>query len=183
MFNSKIPLNSKNFQRIIQFFLFECPVETYKRIDKEKETDAERENQIHPHYNYHFHRVSHRGFSFADKELTGAKLNSFRAAMKRVAETDITLLAVDEINEIDLKSEFVIIKKNPGNVSDTEGLFYCIRNALAHGSFEVLNNKYYYFENRSGDKLKGIARLKEKTLLSWIGLFNMPIDEIKKAGK
>ena len=183
MSDSKIPFNSKNFQKILQFYLFECPVETYRHVKKEKEDISERENQINPRYNYHFYRVSHSGVSFADKGLVGSKLNSFRAAMKRVAETNILLLAVNEIPKIDYGQEYIVIKKNHDHVSDTNGLFYCIRNAFAHGNFEVTESKEYYFENRDNDKLKGVAKLKEKTLLSWIDLFNLDIDEIKKARK
>lgn len=183
MYDSEIPLNSRNFQRVIHFYLFECPVRTFNRKKKSKEGIIESEVQTHPKYNYHFSRVSNRGVTFANRGLDGAKLNSFRAAMKRVAETDIILLPVSEIPTIDTKQEYLFILKNPENVSVTEGYFYCIRNALAHGSFDVTDSKDYIFVNDDKGKLKGMGRVKEKTLLSWIDLFNMDIEDIKKAGK
>ena len=180
MYNSTIPINSRNFQKIVCFYLFECPVRTFT---KKIQNDAAIES-AHSKYDYQFHRVSNRGQSFADRGIQGAKLNSFRAAMKRVAAAEIQLLAVSEIPEvIDDTCEYLIIKANPNNVSNTEGFFYCIRNAFAHGSFNVTESKEYIFENICGDKVRGIGKLKEKTLLAWIELFYSSLEQIKNAGK
>ena len=180
MYNSTIPINSRNFQKIVCFYLFECPVRTFT---KKIQNDAAIES-AHSKYDYQFHRVSNRGQSFADRGIQGAKLNSFRAAMKRVAAAEIQLLAVSEIPEvIDDTCEYLIIKANPNNVSNTEGFFYCIRNAFAHGSFNVTESKEYYFTNTSRNKIKGIGKISEKTLLAWINLFNSSLEEIKNAGK
>ena len=144
------------------------------------------EGQPHPKYNYHFKRVSCRGQSFEDRGITGATLNSFRAAMKRVADTDIILKAVTDMSDLvsyEPDSEYLIIRKNENNVSNTEGLFYCIRNAFAHGSFDITESKVYVFENWKNGNLNGTAKIREKTLLSWIDLFFLDIEEIKKAGK
>lgn len=55
--------------------------------------------------------------------------------------------------------------------------FFHIRNALAHGRFEIKkhgNFLYYYFEDvqrdKDGSKLTARMVLKEKTLLNWIDL-------------
>ncbi len=186
MHKSDIPFNSKNFQAIITFYLFECPVRTYNRVNKSKENIEDTEGQPHPKYNYHFKRVSCRGQSFEDRGITGATLNSFRAAMKRVADTDIILKAVTDMSDLvsyEPDSEYLIIRKNENNVSNTEGLFYCIRNAFAHGSFDITESKVYIFENWKNGKLNGTAKIREKTLLSWIDLFFLDIEDIKKAGK
>ena len=183
LYQSSIPISNDNFQRILLFYLFECPVKTFNRVKKEKENPVDSSEQPHPKYNYHFKRVSYRGLSFADRGISGGKLNSFRAAMKRVADTNIILRAVDEITDIDSNHEYIIIKRNVGNVSDTEGFFYCIRNAFAHGSFEVSESRVYYFDNYVGDMLKGKAKIREKTLLAWIDLFNSDVEQLKSAGK
>lgn len=54
-----------------------------------------------------------------------------------------------------------------------------IRNAFAHGSFEVIG-KIYYFECYNKEDLRAIIRLKEKTLLSWIELIHIDISKLKK---
>lgn len=80
------------------------------------------------------------------------------------------------------RNDYIVIWKNEGNVSVTEGYFYCIRNAFAHGDFDV-SNKIYTFRNENGNKVKGLAKIKESSLLSWIELVNMDIDDIKRAGR
>jgi hypothetical protein len=71
--------------------------------------------------------------------------------------------------------------RNSDRISVTEGIFYCIRNAFAHGDFNVVGNMYY-FKNEHNNKIKGLARISERNLLMWIELVNMNIDDIKKAG-
>lgn len=181
-----IPITSKNFQRIIQFYLFESPVMTHQR--KTKEVLGRTPNQPHPKFDYGFRRVSKRGVTFADRNLDGAKLNSLRAAMMRV--TDVKLMAVDDgvarRAEAMGGAEYVVIRRNDYNVSVTGGFFYCIRNAFAHGDFDVVGkpgNRVYLLRNEAFGKLKGLARLKESSLLAWIDLVNMDIEDIKKAGR
>lgn len=178
-----IPLSSKNFQRIIQFYLFETPVRTYNK--KIKDVQGATIDQPHPKYNYEFKKVSKRGITFVDRNLDGAKLNTLRAAMIRV--TGVKLMAVEDgvtetVNEIDPSAEYIVIKKNDNNVSITEGYFYCIRNAFAHGDFDI-DGKVYTLRNEAGGKVKGVARLKESSLLAWIDLVSMDIENIKRAGK
>ena len=83
-----IPLSSKNYQRIIQFYLFECPVRTYEKTKKDE--PGRTEEQPHPKYNYDFKKVSKRGITFADRGLGGAKLNSLCAAMMRVTNVKLS---------------------------------------------------------------------------------------------
>ena len=40
-----IPLNNKNFQKIIKFYLFECPVRTVARIDKKQPNGGKRHRE------------------------------------------------------------------------------------------------------------------------------------------
>lgn len=178
-----IPISSKNFQRIIQFYLFETPVRTFKKTTKTE--PGATTDQPHPKYNYEFKKVSKRGITFADRSLDGPKLNSLRAAMVRV--TGVKLINVEDdvsgkAEEMGSTAEYIIIKRNDNNVSITEGYFYCIRNAFAHGDFNV-EDRVYTLKNEVGGKVKGMARLKESSLLAWIDLIAMDIEEIKKAGK
>ena len=176
-----IPLTDKNFQRILRFYLFETPVRTFCR--KKKDDPGATSDQPHPKFNYEFRKVSKRGITFSERGLDGPKLNSLRAAMVRM--TGVELHAVDddvEKNSEEMDAEYIIIKRNENNVSITEGYFYCIRNAFAHGDFDVEGN-VYTLKNEAGGKVKGMARLKEDSLLAWIDLVSMDIEEIKRAGK
>ena len=176
-----IPIEKANFQSIIWFYLFECPVRTRKR--KKNKLKVQGSSIPQPKYNYEYVRVCQRGKSFADRGLTGGNLNALRAAMKRVVSSETRVETVEEdVSSYSCSGEHLIVHKNEDNISDTEGLFYCIRNAFAHGSFEVIGDTYY-FENYSDGVLVGKGMLKESTLLMWKNLVDMSIEDIKMAGK
>lgn len=180
VFNNTIPFNRQSFQTIIRFYLFECPVRTYKKIKNKANGNVTKDR--HPKYHYVYYRVSHRGFTFYERGLNKNNLNTLRNAMKRAAP-GIILSAVDNIPIPPKADEYIVIKRNEDHVRITEGFFYCLRNGFAHGSFNV-DGKYYLIENHGEDNtLKGIARLKESTLLSWIRLCSMSPDELKVFGK
>lgn len=179
-FTSPIPLGRKKFQTIIGFYLFECPVRTFQI--KNKDIPGITVEDPHPKYTYDFSRVSRRGLTFRERGLDGPVLNSLRAAMKRAAP-GIILSGVTDDPVIPDADEYIIIRKNEKNCSITEGYFYCVRNGFAHGSFNI-EGRYYSFENRTiKNKLNGIARLKENTLIEWIRLCGMSASELKEYRK
>lgn len=175
-------MNSRSFQKIIKFYLFECPVRLRKPIPK-KDRDS---NDPQAKYKFLFKKVSKRGVTFDERGLDGAALNTLRAAMKRA--TGVTLKAVDDADSVsniaaDLEgSEYIVIKRNESNFSITEGYFYCIRNAFAHGDFEVVG-KEYILKNEDKGCVKGLARLSEKSLLAWIDLVELSVEDIRRAGR
>lgn len=196
--DTSIPLDSAAFRRIIEFYIFNCPARTHNPPSK-KLPPGIRYDQDH----YKFTDVSWRGKNFKERGLDGAKLNSLRAAMFRVCASgdlfykyctgendEVELELLPESTRANSVSEFIL--KKSGYISQTEGIFYAIRNSFAHGSFEVCKVipegkkraiTMYKLENINKGKTKAIIRLREKTLLNWIDLVNMPIEEIKRAGK
>lgn len=57
------------------------------------------------------------------------------------------------------------------NNSNTVGLFYAIRCALAHGAFSIhtcAGEKYYFLENKDKEVFKGRIVIKEESLISII---------------
>ncbi len=176
-------MDNKAFREIVDFYLLKCPVRVYTRVKKNKDERDSTNDQKHPKYDYYFTKVSKQGVTFEDRGLDGARLNSFRAAMKKVAETDIVLQSVDSIEQLKTENEYLVTKRNEGKVSVTEGYFYCIRNALAHGRFYIDDNKTYWFENYCGTSLRGVGKVREETLLAWIKLFNLDYESIKTIGK
>lgn len=193
-----IPLTSKAFLSIIDFYLFNCPARTHNEPNMKLTPDV-RYDEAH----YVFRNVCWRGKNFKDRGLDGGKLNSLRAAMMRMADSGkieyqyysadediVSLECISDSCKCDPTSEFIIRKGS--NISQTEGIFYAIRNSFAHGSFEVCKVvsdgkkraiTMYKLENIKKGKTKAIIQLREKTLLNWIELVNMPIEEIKRAGK
>ena len=178
---NEIPMGNASFQAIVKFYLLECPVRTYKR--KRIDSNSIAENVSHK-YEYVYTKVSKRGKTLKERGIDGSKLNTFRASMRRVAKN----IVLDAPNDIEIKKEqlrqmdeYLIVKGNEENCSITEGYFYFIRNAFAHGSFDVVDG-YFYLENHKNGKLRGVGKLSETTLLKWIELTEMPIEKIKNAG-
>ena len=69
--NSKTPLGDGNFQKIIEFYLFNCPCETEKGSES-KGTKS-------------YTRVSKRGVTLRSQGWTGGFLNTLLASMKHTS--------------------------------------------------------------------------------------------------
>ena len=105
-----IPLNNKNFQKIIKFYLFECPVRTVARIDKKQPNGGKRHRE--------YKKVSKMGKTFKERGLDGPNLNTLRAAMKKVTK-DLALVAIKDFiaeSDIPCNNEYVVIRKNDESV-------------------------------------------------------------------
>lgn len=155
-FEDSIPLAAKNFQKILSFYLFGCPVEG----------------------------TSIRADTFAQRGWKGSQFSTLKACMLEVAtpelkqryfpcvkcELDARFL---EMEKLDVLDEYcVFLKRDQKKVM--ESLFSAIRNALAHGSFTRKRHRktyVYFFANYDG-YLKAEIRLHEETLLNWINLVN-----------
>ena len=161
--SAQIPYSNKNFIKILDFYLFNCPVRHYGKINNPTGN---------PRYINTFPKVSVRGKTFAERGIEGQKLRTLRSAMRRATNDKIYDKTFTNENDILVESlrkgEICLTLKNE-NISQVDAIFYAIRNSLAHGSFCVDEN-YYYFESRNKGKLKARIRLKESTLLEWINL-------------
>ena len=73
---SVMPYKNKNFIKIIDFYLFNCPARhTYKLKDLTGKNE----------YNFSCSKVSARGKTFAERGIEGGALRALRAAMKRTS--------------------------------------------------------------------------------------------------
>ena len=179
----KIPLDNENFQTILRFYLFECPVTTESKVKGKK---------VKKH-------ISARGVALERQGWSGKTLNTLLSAMKRKASSGLKYIIVEASNDVqsivkseestsnqsDLEFEMVIFKENTV-MGKTKSIFYMIRNALAHGSFSVVETDsgcVYYFQSDKDGDVKGQLRLKEKTLLAWIKLVQTPVSELRRKGK
>jgi len=146
-----------NFLEIINFYLFECPYE----------------------------KSSHRGKTFTQKGWTKKYLVKLLDAMKDVAGISKEKCVHTSKEEVEKKSknflpgeEFLVYSSENGV---TKSIFKYIRNAFAHGSFNIYEKngeKFYYFENQKGGYINAKMSIKEITLLYWIKLFNIKPDRL-----
>ena len=163
--SSRIPYNDKNFQRIIDFYLFNCPVTMEGQKNKKPIKK----------------KVSKRAITFENKRWTGNLLTSLLRIMKNhiIFEETATPEAVKSSSEkMEIESNqsdpyFEMIVYYP-TIGKTKSIFYSIRNAFAHGSFSVVKEgkeSVYFLETEKDGNFRARIRLKEKTLLNWIELF------------
>lgn len=150
-----ILLRKKNFQKILRFFLFECPVQFYNGK-----------------------KVSVRGRTFKDRKLDKTGLNSLIAAMRRCS--NISINTVKQTPSVPSGVQEYLVVKERNDMSIVNAYYYSIRNALAHGSFQF-ENGYLTLENKHNGGLKAVGRIKESTLLRWIELCDMRISDLKTA--
>lgn len=88
-------------------------------------------------------------------------------------ELHSVLCELDVSDGYTLDREFFAYAK--GQKQMVEGLFYMIRNALAHGSFryhDTKDGKYLALQTSNKEKLRGRAVVKIETLKKWRSLLN-----------
>lgn len=179
---TKIPLKDPNFQRILEFYLFNCPSETEKGSNK-KGTKK-------------YVKVSKCATTLRAQGWTGRFLRTLLAAMKHTTsghleyytfKTDVNLdnevrKIEKEVPLLDINFEMIVMTER-SDMSKTSAIFYYIRNAFAHGSFSVIEEKgrkIYYLESAKGDLIKARIRLREDTLLKWIKDFSLSPNVLKR---
>ena len=143
---------------ILDFYLFNCPC-VMKNQNKDK-NDKEKEKTP----------VSQRGYSFGKYGFTAGKITSLLHSMKKDLANQVYSckreVNSDEISSANKSEEFIFYIPHD-RMSKTESIYYMIRNAFAHGSFNIKNGVYYLVSKKK-NKYKAIMKLKETTLLKWI---------------
>lgn len=133
------------FQRILQFFLFETPVDG----------------------------VSCRGKTFKEIGWSGSSrfqmLERLLKESTKIESDNWIFTEIDKIQQLNLIKrtdvQYVVSTHERGKV---QSMIYAIRNALAHGSFSRIDNELYLFENNYHGKLKAKILISEVSLLEWI---------------
>lgn len=148
-----IPMSNKNLQRIIKFYLFECPVKG-KSVRGKKFED--------------YGITKSPAFSALKKSMMENATLSLRKNYKPFVKGDLQV-SFDEMEKTSPTDEYcVFLKYDEKNVM--QSLFSAIRNAFAHGSFCIKRysgTPIYFLVNYDG-YLKAQIVLHESTLLSWI---------------
>lgn len=152
-FSGKLAISNSNLQKVLLFYLFECPVSGKSVRGKTFEEYGISGNSA---------------FSRLKKELlvsaTCSLRKNYKPSVKADLQAEISLMQV-----IEPPNEYcVFLKYDEKRVM--ESLFSAIRNAFAHGGFCVRRYdgvRIYYLSNFDG-YLKAEMALHEETLLSWI---------------
>lgn len=153
---ARIPLDDPTFQSFIEAFVFNCPSSTVTSKKKAKVKTWD--------------NVSARDCSFRTRDITGSLLITITAQIRRQLKNGLYKKAdkdenVDTIFDADPSAEKIVFKEN-SQMSDAEVVFYYIRNAFAHCSFEVVDDgeKYYKLVSSKKGVIKAQMILKESTL-------------------
>lgn len=179
---TRIPYNDPSFQKIIDFYLFNCPCE----IESKSKDNSQKYN-----------KVSKRAESLREQGWIEGKLNTLLAAMKHTKSGHLEYHIVNtstsienEVKRIEKEStlsdeyfEMIVITER-SDMNKTGSIFYYIRNALAHGSFSYIDidgKKIYYFECSKDNTVKAQIRLREESLLKWIKDFRMSPKKLRIA--
>lgn len=155
--------NNKNFLRIVDFYLFNCPV------DKKSKTN----------------QISVRNETFKGRKITDKTLRALLVDMKRCIDYYETVNLHDNVQDkvIAIESsrkfsnndfQLAVFCENT-DLGKTKTIYYTIRNALAHGAFSIKKSSkdnIYFFENKYNGIIKAQFRLNESTLIKWIELVN-----------
>ena len=153
--DSKLKLEDVSFQKIIKFYLFECPVPgKSSRGLKFKD----------------FGWIGSPKFSKLKKEMLGAATESLRKNYHPCSKDELKK-SLEVANDIEPENEYCIFLKS-GSKTVMQSLFSAIRNSFAHGSFsqrKYNGQKIYYMKNYN-NYLKAEIVLHEKTLLNWIDI-------------
>ena len=174
---SKIPYEDSNFILIIDALLFQCP-SSYAKSSK---------------------LVSYRSNSFRDRKIEKEMLIRLLTIIKKLfnnasfkcfeknedvgEELDKYLKANKTFKDEDF--EIVFFSKH-SDMSIAESFYYCLRNSLAHGAFEIKESKHgkiYLFENRKEGKIKTRMRIKEKTMLDLVEISKIKKSVLEKSRK
>ena len=187
---NNIPISNKQFQSIVKGFVFECPC--CNRLPKAIGMGADGKKKKRLLYN----PVSARALSFKKRGITGHLLTTILAQIRKPLaknnayaalkpSEDIAHAADDLIrNSVQSNNMFeMMVFHKRTDMPDAEAIYYYIRNAFAHGSFEVVDygsNMVYLIESSKEGKTKARMRLNEKTLIRYLELKDMTSSELKE---
>ena len=158
-FSGEIDLGNPAFQQILMFYLFECPVEFVSC----RSVSFERLGWL-PDTNLLTNTV---------KKYCQEKDVKYHSVSKLDYLMD-TLCTEDLYFQLYVKKEAVVFYNNLRN--QAKSLLNYIRNAFAHGSFEIQATEVgsvYILESRdpkASDEIRARIVLRENTLLDWINL-------------
>lgn len=187
--NQRIPITNTIFQEIINGLVFNCPSSTEHKVKIGVNDNGKAK------YKYKYIPVSARNASFRERGICKDLFVTILAQIRRPLSQTKTYALIENTESVELTVnsiistcplndpyyEIIVFQKRP-DMTDTEALYYYLRNAFAHGSFEVIgsnNGNVYLLESSRDGSARAQMRLKENTLKEYIKLANLTADEIK----
>lgn len=158
LFNDKIRFNSRYFQRILDFYLFHCPVDNQSVRGKNF-------SEFGWSGQKRFAKLKALMLSAASSELK----DRYKSCNKNDIEDVIKKFGLN-IQKPNLTEAVVFLSSEDRTVMGS--LYRAIRHSLAHGSFTIMTynkERYYLLENFDG-YCKARLILKESTLLKWVSI-------------
>lgn len=185
---SKIPYDK--LEKLVYTFIFLCPSSTIK---KEK---VGTNYKGKPAYKKTYVPVSARNCSFKERGITGSLLRTILVQIRNPLINKGTYVALENNISVEEKVEAILSDKTlkdptfdilvfhkRSDMPETEAIFYYIRNAFAHGSFQIQsseNGNVYLLESKKNKIITAQLRVKENTLKRYINLLEMTPDQIKE---
>lgn len=168
-FDKSYPITDKKFQKILNFFLFECPTPGTSQRAKDF-------SQLGWCGSLQFSNLKKRLIESASSSL---RSNYYPCKKEKLPEK---FKIIESVSPVD---EYCVFLKNDEKTV-MQSLFSAIRNAFAHGSFAIQNFKIenglrirvYFFCNYN-NYLKAEIVLQETTLLKWIEIVKSGYDPTK----
>ena len=186
--NQEIPLSDEVFQSIINNLLFNCPT-CIRKAENVKASGTSKKTKIR------YKPVSARESSFKKHGITGnalltvlaqirrplARMNTYKVLKSSESVAENVERIIQSTSLSDSMFEMMVYHTR-SDMPDAEAIYYYIRNAFAHGSFEVCdwnNDRFYFLESNKDGTIKTQMRLREKTLLGYAKLAQMSLGEIR----
>ena len=139
--------------------------------------------------------MSVRGSSFRSRGIDKSLFETILAQIRRPLNNINTYMLIDSsdsveravnsiISSVSLGDPYyeMIVFQERSDMSNAEAFYYYLRNAFAHGSFEVSSTNtgnVYFLESSKDSNVKARMRLKESSLLEYIRLANLTAGEIR----
>jgi hypothetical protein len=191
---NKIDCEDTQFQKIIYGLLFECPASTVKTFNANKGIPNSKKKMEKKLIS-----VSNRKCSFHDRKINNGLLQTLLAQIKKPLKHNKSFIVVEKDDNVDQKLiqfensqslkdenyEIVILRKRK-YLSISDAFYYDIRNAFAHGSFEMKKTAkgyVYLLECDKDSRVESKMRLKESTLQRYVELAQQTPEQIRNQQK
>lgn len=193
-YNNPISYKNNTLFEVIDFFVFHCPASVRSCVQDGTWSNGKKKRKTV------YKDVSARRCSFHKRGISGSLLLTILAEIRRpvvksglyqVIKSDVDAAAttnslLQNRTGSDQWPDLIVFHTRP-DMPDSEAVFYYIRNALAHGSFEIINDSHgkaiYRFECQKDNVTKAQIQLKEKTLLLIRDLASLDAQSIRAIQK
>lgn len=192
--NSPISYEGNRLIEAIDFFVLHCPASIRSSVKDGIWPDGKKKRKKI------YKDVSVRDCSFHRNGISGNLLSTILAEIRRPIAKQGLFQVIKADADVEATAEALLCSRTGSDqwpdlmvmhtrsdMPDSESIFYYIRNAFAHGSFEVIRDDkrqpIYRLECKKDGIVKAQMQLKEKTIIRLKQLAEMNPGEIKQLQK